>query len=603
MRLIFACFILLFPYFAAAQSAAPADAALPATHATAIANALKGLPKQRSLSADDRKQAEDLLNQAQADETQADELARQWQTLRETADSADDTAAKIDAALAQDDSDALDAWKKNLPVHASTDQLETMLATERSALTAAHSAVTALDAEMRHQSARPAQVRDELTAAYASADAAQTSAPHKGESAPLASARTLRAQAAERLATVQIALLELENRSYEPRMRLLSSQLRQRQRTIGELNAHVSTLEAMVLNRTDEYVDTLRTRVMQQAGQMPPNAHMLVDAANTNVTLTNQLAQTIARLSDLRTQKQELDATRQETEQALENTNERIRIGGVSEAVGLILLAEQRKLKPVSLLKRQLAELQTELAGARMDLISVRERQSALTDIDGIVDRSLARLPNLPDERRADVRSKLRDSLDLRAEIVAQLTAQLRRLADTLSDVEQEQTEVTNITSELSAKLEERLLWTPSHARDRRRLVRAMAGRYVQLLCFAALAVGFNGAVKDRVVATAGRYRRRARARARVAARSPRARASCGDRDTDAPLAHRSLSAHRRSARVDDPAHHSRAIVHLAAEPLVHPKRGERDRIFRCDRQRPDTRSCCLPRCSRICAR
>ncbi len=273
MRLIFACFILFSRISPPRRSAAPADAALPATHATAIANALKGLPKQRSLSADDRKQAEDLLNQAQADETQADELARQWQTLRETADAADDTAAKIDAALAQDDSDALDAWKKNLPVHASTDQLETMLATERSALTAAHSAVTALDAEMRHQSARPAQMRDELTAAYASADAAQTSAPHKGESAPLASARTLRAQAAERLATVQIALLELENRSYEPRMRLLSSQLRQRQRTIGELNAHVSTLEAMVLNRTDEYVDTLRTRVMQQAGQMPPNAH------------------------------------------------------------------------------------------------------------------------------------------------------------------------------------------------------------------------------------------------------------------------------------------------------------------------------------------
>ena len=146
MRLIFACFLLICPLFAAAQTPAPADATLPASHATAIGNALKGLPKQRSLSADDRKQAEDLLNQAQADENQADDLARQWQTLRETADTADDAAAKIDAALAQDNSDTLDAWKKNLPVHASTEQLESMLATDRAALTAAHSAVTALDA-------------------------------------------------------------------------------------------------------------------------------------------------------------------------------------------------------------------------------------------------------------------------------------------------------------------------------------------------------------------------------------------------------------------------------------------------------------------------
>jgi len=495
MRLIFTCFILLFTFSAAAQAPAPADAALPASHASAIANALKGLSKQRSLSADDRKQAEDLLNQAQADETQADDLAHQWQTLRETADSADDAAAKIDASLAQDDSDAVDAWKKNLPAHASTDQLESMLATERSSLTAAHSAVTALDAEMRHQSARPAQIRDELTAAYASADTTQAPAAHKGESAPLASARSLRTQAAERLATTQIALLELENRSYEPRMRLLSSQLRQRQRTIGELNQHVSTLEAMVLNRTDEYVDALRSRVMQQAGQIPANARMLADAANTNVTLINQLAQTIARLTDLRTQKQELDSTRQETEQALENTNERIRIGGVSEAVGLILLAEQRKLKPVSLLKRQLAELQTELAGARMDLISVRERQSALTDIDSLVDAALARLPNLPDERRGDVRAKLRDILDARAEIVAQLTAQLRRLADTLSDVEQEQTEVTDITSELSAKLEERLLWTPSHASVGAVWLAQWPGDTFNFFASRRWLVAFNGAV------------------------------------------------------------------------------------------------------------
>ncbi|HEX4480211.1 MAG TPA: mechanosensitive ion channel domain-containing protein [Rudaea sp.] len=496
LRLILAGFALLLPILAAAQAPAPADAALPPSHATAIANALKSLPKQRSLSADDRKQAEDLLNQAQADESQADDLARQWQTLRDTADTADDAAAKIEAALAQDDSDAFDTWKKTLPEHASTDQLETMLAAERSALTAAHSAVTALDAEMRHQSTRPTQIRDELTAAYASLDAAQAPVAHKGESASLATARTLHTQAAERLASVQIALLELENRSYEPRMRLLSSQLRQRQRTIGELNEHVSTLEAMVLDRTDEYVDTLRTRVMQQSAQIPANAHALSDAANTNITLTNQLAQTITRLSDLRTQKQGLDSARQETEQALENTNERIRIGGVSEAVGLILLAEQRKLKPVSLLKRQLAELQTELAGARMDLIAVRERQSSLNDIDGLVDKTLARLPNLPDDRRNDVRTKLRDILDTRVEIVAQLTAQLRRLADTLSEVEQEQTEVTNITSELSAKLDERLLWTPSHAPVSASWLAQWPGDTINFLASRRWLVAASGAMK-----------------------------------------------------------------------------------------------------------
>ena len=465
MRLLFACFLFcLHVATAIAQTPLQNDANLPPSNATTIANALKALPNQHNATTADRLAAEDLLHQSQADEAQADDLTNQWQTLREIADGADDAAAKIEAALAQDDSDELDAWRKNLPTHASSDQLESMLASERASLTASRSAVTALDADIHRQSTRPTQIRDELTAAYAALDAASLPTTQKADAAPVATARRLRALSAERLATIQIALLELENRSYEPRMRLLSAQLRQRQRTISELSQHVSTLESMLLNRTDEYVNDLRTRVMQQSAQIPSNAHLLSEAANENVALTNQLAQTIARLSDLRVQKQDLDSTRQETEQALENTNERIRIGGVSEAVGLILLAEQRKLKSVSLLKRQLAALQTELAGARMDLIAVRERQSALSDIDAIVDQTMKRARNIPDDKQDSVRARLRELFGTRVEIVAQLTAQLRRLAESLAEAEQEQTDVTDTTAELAAKLDERLLWTPSHA-------------------------------------------------------------------------------------------------------------------------------------------
>ncbi|MEP6485003.1 MAG: mechanosensitive ion channel domain-containing protein [Rudaea sp.] len=465
MRRVLACFVFCFCLnFAAAQSPASGDGSLPATHGPAIANALKSLPNHRNLSAADRQQAEELLQQAQSDETQADELQRQWQSLRDTANGADDAAGKIETALAQDASDALDAWRRALPTRANADQLDALLATERASLTAARSAATALDAEIHHQNMRPAQIRDELTAAYASLDTTNVTPDHKADAAPVSAARSLRSQAAERLATIQIALLELENRSYEPRMRLLSAQLRQRQRTINELSQHVSTLEAMVLSRTDQYVEDLRTRVMQQSAQIPDNARLLSEAANLNIAMCNQLAQTIARLSDLRKQKEELDATRQETEQALANTNERVKIGGAIDAVGLILLAEQRKLKPVPLLKRQLASLQTELAGARMDLISIRERQATLSDIDTLIDQTLARAPGIPAEKIDSVRARLRDIFDLRAEIVSQLTAQLRRLAESLGEAEQEQGIVTKITSDLSVTLDERLLWTPSHA-------------------------------------------------------------------------------------------------------------------------------------------
>src|ERR1700733_13198560 len=101
MRLIFACLLFCLsgvPVWA--QTAAPNDANLPPSNATAIANALKALPNQHNATTADRLAAEFLLHQSKADEAQADDLARQWQTLRETADGADDAAAKIEAALA-----------------------------------------------------------------------------------------------------------------------------------------------------------------------------------------------------------------------------------------------------------------------------------------------------------------------------------------------------------------------------------------------------------------------------------------------------------------------------------------------------------------------
>ena len=156
---------------------------------------------------------------------------------------------------------------------------------------------------------------------------------------------------------------------------------------------------------------------------------LLGETADANVALCDQLAHAIARLAELHTQKQLLDTTRQETDQALDNTEERIRIGGVSEAVGLILLAEQRKLKSVPQLKRLLAALQTELAKTRMDLIDLRERQTGLSDTGGAVEQILSRLADIPAAPIAELRAGLFRLLTTRAEIVPRLIAQQTRLA------------------------------------------------------------------------------------------------------------------------------------------------------------------------------
>ena len=441
-------------------AAPPAGPILPASQAAAITAALQALPKQTGLDADTRKQAEELLRQALDDETRADQAAQQWHTLDQIAANAEADAQKLEDALTRDDSAALAAWRAALPERATVEQLEALAAHERDAAADARAAVNATQNELARQTTRPAQLRDELDAAHAALDASATATAANG---PLAQAQRLRAQSAQRLATIQIALLNLENRSYEPRMRLLSAQLRERQRAVVALGQHVAVLEAMLLDRTGAEVDALRARVAQELAGIDPRARTLIDTANTNAELVARIGDAVHAIGELRTQKQSWDTSLRDTAQALKNTEERVALGGNSEAVGLILLAEKRKLKPLPLLRQELAELQTDYAQTRMSLIDVREEQNALSDLPAAASNAMARLPDLPEDTAQKMREGFQRVLGTRAQILVQLGAMQSKLAATQGEAEPALRGLIDATAKLNQLLDSRLLWTPSH--------------------------------------------------------------------------------------------------------------------------------------------
>jgi len=434
---------------------------LPPSHASAIDEARRAATRSHEVGSDVRKAVDDLLQQASEDEAAADQLVAQWQSLNQTAAGADAEAQKIEDALATSDTNALLEWRASLPERASVDQLETLLAHERDDLGAAKSAAAALQTELDRQTLRPTQLRAEITAAQATLDGSREAAPG-GSSNALTQAHSLRNQAAARRATVQIALLNLENRSYESRMRLLSAQLRDRQRLAGETAQHVAALEALVLDRTGAVVAELRARVTRERDQAIAQFRLLADPANANLALVDQLAGTVNGLSELRTQNKDWTDWQRETAQALKNTEERIRVGGISEAVGLILLAEKARLKPLPLLKRALARLQTDLARTRIGLIELREQQDNLADLGGAVTQALARLPEPSRERLNDLRTGMFRLLSTRADILPVLIQQQTRLAAADGDAEQTLRELVAATERLGAMLDARLLWTPS---------------------------------------------------------------------------------------------------------------------------------------------
>jgi len=481
LRPILTCFLaLLFCALALGTQAQPkpkgetaSALTLPPSQTEAVGAALQVLTKQRGLDAETRKQAEDLLHQAQDDETRADQLAQQWQTLSQTAASADADALKLEDALTRDDSAALSAWRAGLPEHPTVEQLEALTAHERDAAADARASVSAIENELARQTTRPAQLRDELTAAHAALDA--NAASGAGNDA-LAQAQRQRTQSARRLAAIQVAVLNLENRSYEPRMRLLSAQLRERQRAAVAYGQHVTLLEALLLDRTGADVEALRARVTRELGDVDPRARSLLDAANINGEMVARLADTVHEIGVLRAQKLDWDATLHDTSQALKNTEDRVALGGNSEAVGLILLTEKRKLKPLPLLKHELDELQTGYAQTRMSLIDVREQQNALSDLGAATSAAMARLPELPRDAIAKLRDGFYRVLGTRAQVLVQLGALQSKLAGIQSEAEPELRNLIDTTAKLNQLLDSRLLWTPSHTPADQAWLAALSG-------------------------------------------------------------------------------------------------------------------------------
>lgn len=439
-------------------------ASLPASHAEEISAALATLPTQQELTADQRKRAEEILRQALTDEQYADRLNDQWVELRQTSARAETDARRLEEALIRDNTADLLAWRAALPERATIEQLEILLARERDALNSAQNAANALRTELNQQTTRPAQINQELESARAALANPNGKLEETTPPAALANALRLHAQTTERLAFTQIALLETENRSYEPRMRLLSAQLRERQRQVAERSQHVKALENLVLDRTGAAVTDTQARLKRERDEVANRPPALVNAAEINITLGKELASAVKRLGEVRLLKEEFSAAHAEAAQALTNTNERLKIGGVNETVGLILLSERRKLRPLPVLKHQLAALQTELAQMRIRLIDLREQQTMLNDIGTVVNRELGNATDEPVANMSELHRDLYRLLTTRAELISNMTAIQTRLSTALGETEQELRALTDTTATLSTLLDSHLLWTPSHS-------------------------------------------------------------------------------------------------------------------------------------------
>ena len=465
-RLLLACALNLAAF---ATSAATAElktdagqADLPPALSDAIKTAQAALPRKRDVDADQRKQAEELLRDALADDELASEAVVQWQTFRDVVQQARGEAQRAQTP-AKDTGMALADWRAKLPQDAGTDQFSDLLEQERNQLTAAQDSLHALEGELQKQTLRPDSLRDELAAARAQPRSPAAAAP--SASPTLAEAQRLRALAAQRLQRCRLAALEMEQRSFEPRLRALFAQRSDRRRDVDEHGQRVHLLENMLLDRANSVVTDLATRLSQERDDLATAkaAPILLDSATANLDLGRDLVATIKRVGALRDLKNAYTSARADSEQAVKNTQARIELGGVSEEVGALLLAERHRLKPVATLARELASLRNELAKTKLELMDLREQQDGLENTDAAIAVALKQAGQLP-VITGDLHDGLQRLLNTRSDVLTRLVSAKSRQVSLLGDSEQQLAGLVASNTKLSELLDSHLLGTPSHA-------------------------------------------------------------------------------------------------------------------------------------------
>ncbi len=418
----------------ASPVASPTD--LPPAVADAIVAAQAALPRKRDLNADQRKQAEDLLRDALSDDRLASEEVAKLQTFREAAEHMRDSELETPVAP-KDTAQEFADWRAKLPQNASVDRLADMVEEQRNQLVAAQDALHATEDALEKATDRPDALREELTTARAQADEKAT--PVQAAPQSLKDVASLRAQAAQRLARCRIAALEMEQRTLEPRLRSLFAQRSEHRREVDEHSQRVHLLENMVFDRASSTVADLAAKLVQDRDELvaqkaePP----LAQVASATLGLGNDLVATLKRMGDLRDLRNGYASELTDTTQAEKNTQARIELGGISEEVGALLLAERRKLKPLAMLDRDLAALRAELAQTKLSLLDLRAQEDGLENMDAAIAHTLTQSGQLP-VLSGELHDRLRGLLTTRGDVLTRLIAAKSRQVQLLGDSEQQ---------------------------------------------------------------------------------------------------------------------------------------------------------------------
>jgi potassium efflux system protein len=402
----------------------------------------------------------ELYRKAQASIDAIGASAEATERLRSAAADAPAETKRIRDALGQPAEPA-----KAVTVRADTPlaDLEQQLQKQKADVAALEVQLADLQKGIAETDSRPVALRQRLADAKREVEKAEEDrkAPPPPDDTPaLAEARRWVLDTHAAALSAEVRMLEEELLTQPARLDLMRAQADQAARRLEAAKSAYVAFEEQVNDRRRADAERAREAAKaverDAAGKHPLLKHL----AEQNAALGEALGAMAASLEGMATEQQATERLARRVDEDYRNAKKKLEVGGLSEALGRVLLQQKRTLPNARDFARKEAGLEEIIGAAGLRQLQYSEERRALLNLDGYVEALLAPLPDTErDAIRPELQTLAASRRDLLDKAVSAQESYLRGLGELVFLYRQVQAS----TSAYDQFLTERLLWIRSN--------------------------------------------------------------------------------------------------------------------------------------------
>ncbi len=340
--------------------------------------------------------------------------------------------------------------------------LEQMLLKEKADYAAVDTKLSSLDDRLNQERARPDQARQRLTEARQQLETlnAQLQAPAAGETTGvLAEAQRWRLQSEIQALTAEINMLDQELLSQPMRVNLIQAQRDTSAFNLSGIGQRIKLLEDRLNQERRTQSEQARAAVESARGETRGKHPLIRDLAQQNAALSDTLTELTNKLERVTSGDQDANDQAKRIEEEFQRTEQKLKVAGLSQALGQILLEQRRLLPDSRQIRRAARSREREIAETSLSQIQYNEELRELRTAGDYVDTLL---DGMAPEQSAELRTDLLELARTRRELLEKIVATGDSYLRALGELDFAQTRLITAIESYNDFLDERLLWIRS---------------------------------------------------------------------------------------------------------------------------------------------